>query len=434
MLSPLLAKGGSRVSKSTYRFYALAVNTWAEVFARLPENLPVSVSHGVSDAVVELHFIWTERLQGRGNPVGIRIVGEGPDSLILMWKSMETGLLGRVIDLKDLNTSGLLQTIGNLQAEGLGWSISAPDGRRFLAVNSDPAAASSLVSLSIGDSPLVVQTYETAELVPIPEDIQRRQLLLAGLAVVLIVIVTSTYSISRALRREAEMAELQADFVSAVSHEFRTPLTSIRQLLELLASGRIHEPQKVGDYYRILDRESARLQRMVEDLLDFQRMESNVRPYQPETLRVGSLLEEITAAFREEYGLSEKALVLDATRARHVRMDRESLTRAIWNLLDNAVKYSEGEPAVTVTAGQQEDMILIAVTDRGAGISKEEQARVFRKFVRGSAAKLTRVKGTGLGLAMVRKTLEDQGATIDLQSAPGRGSTFTIVIEAEGPE
>ncbi len=230
------------------------------------------------------------------------------------------------------------------------------------------------------------------------------------------------------------MAELQADFVSAVSHEFRTPLTSIRQLLELLASGRIHEPQKVGDYYRILDRESARLQRMVEDLLDFQRMESNVRPYQPETLRVGSLLEEITAAFREEYGLSEKALVLDATRARHVRMDRESLTRAIWNLLDNAVKYSEGEPAVTVTAGQQEDMILIAVTDRGAGISKEEQARVFRKFVRGSAAKLTRVKGTGLGLAMVRKTLEDQGATIDLQSAPGRGSTFTIVIEAEGPE
>jgi two-component system phosphate regulon sensor histidine kinase PhoR len=265
-----------------------------------------------------------------------------------------------------------------------------------------------------------------------PEDVQRRQLLLAGLAVVLIVILSSTYFILRALRREAQIAELQSDFVAAVSHEFRTPLTSIRQLIELLASGRIRDQEKIDDYYRILDKESARLQRMVEELLDFRLMEANAKPYRPEKLNMGDLLEEIIATFREEYRLEESALELEVTGDQYVMMDRESLVRAVWNLLDNAVKYSNAQPQISVSNGSKNGTSVTVISDRGIGISKEDRSRVFKKFVRGDAAKVTNAKGTGMGLAMVRKILEDQGAMIGLESKPGLGSTFTIEIEMEG--
>ncbi len=432
-LSSLLATGGAPVSKSTWRFYAQAVNTWVTDSPKVSDSFLLPLSHGPSDAVEALHRIWTDRLQGRGSATGMQVAGEGQASLILIWTSGQSNLLGGVMNVAELHRGKLLQSTGNLEANGMGWSISDSDGRNLLADDASPVAPASSLTLAIGDSPLTVSVFETASMVLLPEDIRRRQLLLAGLAVVLIVILTSTFFIVRALRREAEIAELQADFVSAVSHEFRTPLTSIRQLLELLASGRIKEPEKISNYYRILDKESARLQRMVEDLLDFRRMESNARPYHLESIEVGSLLGEIIDAFREEYDLDEKTLVLDVTGNQYVRMDRESLARAIWNLLDNAVKYSKDEPRITVTAGPRGNRALIAIADCGIGISKEEQTSVFRKFVRGSAAKHTHVKGTGLGLAMVRKTLEDQGATIELQSSPGKGSTFTIILELENP-
>ena len=427
ILSSLLLAGGSRVSKATYRFYAESVNSWLGESKSGLSHLPVS--HGASDAVGELHFIWTEITQGRGSASGIRINGQ--DSLLLMWSSYHSTLLGRVMDFTELHALGFMQETGNLQTKGLGWSINNAQGQQILASMDKPVSEVSTFNLAIGESSLNIEVYETAAMVPMPEDIRHRQLLLAGLAVILIVILMSTYFILRALRREAEIAELQADFVAAVSHEFRTPLTSIRQLLELLASGRVKDQEKISDYYRILDKESARLQRMVEDLLDFRRMESNAKPYRMESLEIVPLLEVLMAQFRQEYGLTENALELEATGNQAVLMDRESLVRAIWNLLDNAVKYSDGEPQITVTTRQNDEKLEIAVSDKGIGISQEEQSRVFRKFVRGSAAKVSQVKGTGLGLAMVRKILEDQGAKIELESQLGVGSTFTIQIELE---
>lgn len=430
-LSSALAAGGVPVSKATWQFYAQSVNDWVAESSSVPDSFRLPLSHEPSDAVEALHRIWTNRLQGRGHSSGMRIAGQGPASLILVWTSDQSVLLGGILSIADLHKHELLETTQDLEAGGMGWSISDSGGQVLLASTGSPVAPASSLILAIGESPLTVQVFETASMTHLPEDLRRRQLLLAGLAVVLVVILTSTFFISRAFRREAEIAELQADFVSAVSHEFRTPLTSIRQLLELLSSGRIREPEKIDHYYRILDNESARLQRMVEDLLDFRRMESSARPYHPEIIEIGDLLRRIAVAFREEYGLNEKALVLDIKETQYVHMDRESLSRAIWNLLDNAVKYSGDEPRIVVACGKRGDKTLIAISDKGIGIGKEEQARVFRKFVRGSAVKNTHVKGTGLGLAMVRKTLEDQGAAIELESAPGQGSTFTIVLETE---
>jgi len=433
-LSSLLSQGGESVAKPTWRFYAQTVNTWVTESSRISDSYLLPISHGPSEAVGQLFEIWIDKLESQGNSKGMRLTGGGQSSLILMWTTGQSTLLGGVMNVDELHQDELLETTEILEAGGMGWSISDSSGQILLGGGGPAVSAASSHNLTIGGFPLTVQVFETVSMGLLPDETRRRQLLLAGLAVMLIVILTSTFFISRSFRREAEIAELQADFVAAVSHEFRTPLTSIRQLLELLDSGRIREPEKISNYYRILDRESARLQRMVEDLLDFRRMESNARPYYPEQFEVGGLLAKTIGSFREEYGLDDKALATEISGGLKVCIDRESLVRVIWNLLDNAVKYSEGEPRITLKAWQQGDKVLIAISDQGIGIKKEEQTRVFRKFVRGNAARLTRTKGTGLGLAMVRETLEDQGAGIDLQSSPGLGSTFTIVLASENPE
>jgi len=432
-LSALLRTGGSGVSKSTYLFYAQEVNRWIKETSALQPKVMLPDSDGESDAVEKLYLVWQERAQGRGSAEGIEIAGQGTERLLMMWNSDDNSMIGSVIDFDVLHKSALLTATEDLRTQGLGWSITDADGSTVLMAEDKPVAAVSATRLTIGNSFLTVQVYETTGMVPIAEDVQRRQLLFAGLAVVLFVILISTYSISRALRKEAEIAELQVDFVSAVSHEFRTPLTSIRQLIEMLASGRIQEQEKIDDYYRILEKESARLQRMVEDLLDFRRMEGNAKPYRLEYVAVVDLLVEISDAFREEYGLDAKSLLLKTEGKAYVHIDRESLTRSIWNLLDNAVKYSEARPEITLSSVINGSDVLIEVKDRGVGIGKEDQARIFRKFVRGEAAKVTNAKGTGLGLAMVKKAIEDQGGSIQLQSAPGQGSAFTIAFKRVSP-
>jgi signal transduction histidine kinase len=432
-LSALLMQGGSGVSKPTYLFYVQEVNRWVKETSTLQPKVMLPESHGVSDAVGDLYLNWQERRQGRGSPEGMQIAGQGTESLLTMWYSYEQGMVGRVIGFDILHKSGLLKATSDLQVQGLGWSITDAGGREILTADDPPIAAVSSKRLAIGNSYFTVHAYETTGLIPIAEDIQRRQLLLAGLAIALLVILTSTYSISRALRKETETAALQVDFVSAVSHEFRTPLTSIRQLIELLASGRIQEQDKIDDYYRILEKESARLQRMVEDLLDFRRMEGNAKPYRPENVAVETLLAEVSNTFREEYGLDAESLKSKVLGKAYVHIDRESLTRSIWNLLDNAVKYSEAKPQITLSSDIKGSSVLIKVKDCGVGIAKEDQARIFRKFVRGEAAKVTNANGTGLGLAIIRKAIEDQGGSIQVQSVPGQGSTFTIVLEQVNP-
>jgi signal transduction histidine kinase len=265
-------------------------------------------------------------------------------------------------------------------------------------------------------------------MLPEPADQMRRQLLLWGLILALAVITAGTIFLARTLRREAEIAALQAEFVAAVSHEFRTPLTSIRQLTELLRSGRIRDAEKASEYYRVLDRESARLQRMVEDLLDFSRLEASAKPYRPGRFDLPQLLAEVIVEFSSERHLAADAIRLQSDGALAVTIDRESLVRVVWNLLDNAVKYSEGDPDITVRVFQVKRQAKLQVSDRGVGIEEADQERIFEKFVRGAAAARTRARGTGLGLAMVRQILNDQGGTIEVSGAKGAGATFTVTL------
>jgi len=258
---------------------------------------------------------------------------------------------------------------------------------------------------------------------------QRRLIWLAGLGAVMLLVIAGVYAVTRAVARELAVARLQSDFVAAVSHEFRTPLTSLRQLTEILIDERVTSDERRAAYYRALGRQTDRLHRLVEGLLDFGRMEAGTSPYRLEPLDACALVRSVVEEFeRDAAGRGFKIdLDVDGTSAM-VAGDRDALTNALWNLLDNAVKYSPASRTVWVSVEQDRSRLRIRVRDEGLGIPAGEHRAIFDKFVRGATAKAERIKGTGIGLAMVEHIVKAHGGDVRVESAVGAGSTFTIAL------
>jgi signal transduction histidine kinase len=260
----------------------------------------------------------------------------------------------------------------------------------------------------------------------------RRRLLLAGFSVLALVLVAGSYFITRSIAREVAVTRLQSEFVSTVSHEFRTPLTSIRQMAEMLAKGRVPADDLRQQSYDILSHESERLERLVESLLDFGRAEAGVSRYTFERLDAIALVGDIVDGVRETAGAKGFEFDVRSTEAPvYVEADRDALGLAVRNLLDNAVKYSPECRTVwveTVRAGRR---LEIRVRDRGVGIPPGEQRAIFDRFVRGSTSRRAGIKGTGIGLALARHIVNAHHGEIRLESSPGQGSTFTVVLPVE---
>jgi len=261
---------------------------------------------------------------------------------------------------------------------------------------------------------------------------QRRRLMMAGLGILALLVIAVSYLVSRAVSRELAAARLQADFVSAVSHEFRTPLTSMRQFTEMLNEDDSLPQEKRSVFYQAQARATNRLSRLVESLLDFGRMEAGARPYRLEPLDAGRLAKTVVEEFLHESGSDSPVIeCVVPEKGPIVNGDREALAQALWNLLDNAVKYS-GESKKIHVEVEKGDPVAILVRDQGFGIPSSERSRIFRKFVRGSNASGQGIKGTGIGLAVVKHVVDAHGGEISIESESGQGSTFTIQLPAGG--
>jgi len=262
----------------------------------------------------------------------------------------------------------------------------------------------------------------------------RRRLLFSGLGLVMVLVLASSYYIAHGISRELAAARLKSDFVSAVSHEFRTPLATMRHLTELLADGRVASEDRRLYYYSAQLRATVRLSRLVEQLLDFGRMEAGAFRYSLAAVDLGELLRTVVDEFEQVAADSGHRVDLKVDpELPPVLADREALAQAVWNLLDNAVKYSPGRPTIWIEAALQDDQAAIRVRDEGLGLAVEERKDVFRKFVRGSAARETGVKGTGIGLAMVNYIVRAHRGRVLVESTPGTGSSFTILLKTEEP-
>ncbi len=256
----------------------------------------------------------------------------------------------------------------------------------------------------------------------------RRHLVLTGaLAALLIIGLIATI---RGAARQRELARLKSDFVSTVSHELKTPLTSIRMFGEMLQQGMAGADQtRQARYHDIIVKESERLGLLIANLLDYAQLERGMRGYSARRERLADLASDAVETFRRFGGEDTLIEVQIAPEARdaEVLVDREVLVQSLLNLLANASKYGLGAP-IGVEVQRRDGAGVVAVTDRGPGIPAAEHERIFREFYRAPAARSSGVEGTGLGLALVKRHVEAQGGIVELSSAMGRGSTFAIVL------
>jgi signal transduction histidine kinase len=264
-----------------------------------------------------------------------------------------------------------------------------------------------------------------------PEFTARSRLLVLLLTAVGLFSAAGGYVVFRALLKEFALARMKEDFVAAVSHEFRTPLTSLRQITESLEDGRVGSEEHREAYYRSLSRATRRLHRLVEDLLDFRRMQSGATEYRKSSFDANALVSDVVASFKLE--VQDQGFRIGITRCddASVVADREAISRALWNLLDNAVKYSGDSRDIQVSVACTQATVEVSVRDGGMGIQLNEQSQVFGRFYRGYQARTEGIRGTGIGLAMVKQILEAHGGRVSLHSQPGEGSTFTLAVPRE---
>jgi signal transduction histidine kinase len=259
---------------------------------------------------------------------------------------------------------------------------------------------------------------------------RRHDLYLGMLAVVVAVLGFGGYLTVRTLKSELAVAQMKSDFVSTVSHEFRSPLAGINQLGEMLRDGRVLEESRRQEYYEMIVAETQRLRRLVENVLDFARMEDGRKQYRFEPVEAAEWLKEVAEDFRTQAagaGLAFDTEIPDELPP--IVADRETLTTAVNNLLDNAVKYSGDSNVVRLRANADSEGLSISVRDEGVGIREEDQPHIFEKFFRGRGEIARQVKGVGLGLNLVHHIVAAHGGSVSFDSAEGKGTTFTIRLK-----
>jgi two-component system phosphate regulon sensor histidine kinase PhoR len=259
-----------------------------------------------------------------------------------------------------------------------------------------------------------------------------RDYLFGGLILALVTTtVAGTAGVLGVLYREAEVARLQTDFVNKVSHDLRTPLTSIRMFVETLQLGRIQDPVRQSEALEIIADETARLSGLINRLLDWARMESGRRSYSLRRQQVGAIVDLALQAFEPQRLAGDALVTKEIERGLpEVWADPQALAEALLNLLNNAHKYTGPEKRITVSARRQGGTVLVTVADNGPGIARREQKRIFDKFYRAEDPLSREIEGTGLGLAMVKHIVGAHHGRVGVESELGKGAAFTIALPA----
>jgi len=355
------------------------------------------------------------RLPGRGH----RVLKTDRGAVLVLWRSTgdRTALLSALAD----------KYFSAAAPEGLAWRLADAGGEAIVGDSAAPLQSAARL-LGNAEYPWTVHTWSTGSR-PLGNTGSSRAILLAMMAAMLAFVWGASYFIARAIRREAEVARLQSDFVAAVSHEFRSPLTTVRQMAEMLVTDRLPSEERRRKYYHVIASEAARLQRLVETLLNFGRMEAGAAHYQFANVDAASLVRSVVHELEPQAREAGKHIEFNGPDAEvRLRGDVGALALAVRNLLDNAIKYSPDESTVQVHWNKEDNRGLISVVDRGVGIPKSEQEAIFRKFVRGRSAIVANIKGTGVGLSMVHEIVLAHGGEIRLDSEIRRGSAFTLLL------
>ena len=239
----------------------------------------------------------------------------------------------------------------------------------------------------------------------------------------------------RAFRRQQELNELKSNFVSSVSHELRAPIASVRLMAENLEGGKVAGTAKQNEYFHFIVQECRRLSSLIENVLDFSRIEQGRKQYEFEPVNVAALVRQ-TVMLLEPYAAEKGvSLRMEGATALELEADGQALQQALVNLIDNAVKHSPPGAAVTVGLAGAEaagTMARLWVADAGPGIPAAEHGKIFERFYRRGSELRRETQGVGIGLSIVKHIVEAHGGRVRVESAPGRGSRFTLELPADG--
>ncbi len=247
-------------------------------------------------------------------------------------------------------------------------------------------------------------------------------------AAIIGVILFGTIFIFRDIYREQQFSRLKSSFISNVSHEIKTPITTIRVLAGNLAEGLIVQQEKQNAYFSLINREAEKLSYLTENILDFSSMEAQRKVYHKEFISLHDILRKLLRRF---YLMHQKDEIIIhdniPSNLPHVMASPEGIEQAVLNLLDNAAKYSGKSKSIWLSLKQNNKEAVITVVDKGIGIAKEEQQKIFEKFYRAHNTEQN-TQGSGIGLSLVKEIALLHKGSIKLESEPGKGSKFSLII------
>ena len=417
-----LRSGRWPITAALYQLYSRDAARW--------RGAESHVSDAAADAAGDVWSRWTS---GALDPdsAGREILRVGPQRLGVLWKATKDELRMVIVTGDFIQAEWLAALTTITRAQHVAVDLADQSGVRPTGTvsTSEPAAWRPAAETTLPWSVAI------RSLQPPPEQAAfavRRQWLVSGLLLLGFLALTASYLIVRALSREMAVARLQSDFVSAVSHEFRTPLTSLRQFTDMLLDQPTLSDDRRRQAYQAQSRATQRLTRLVESLLDLGRMEAGARRYRFEPRDLRELVQRVVEDFRGVAVQTGHQIALSADGTALVESDDEALSRAIHNLLDNAVKYSPRPTTVEVGLARHDRDVHVTVRDHGLGIPAGEREAIFSKFQRGEQARTLGITGTGIGLAMVAEIVRAHHGRVWVDSEPGKGSTFTIALPVRG--
>ena len=264
--------------------------------------------------------------------------------------------------------------------------------------------------------------------------LDRRKLidsLLIGGAVAVILAVLTFLVVT--IRRERRLNELKSEFISNVSHELKTPLSIISMFGEMLAEGRTKSSEQAHEYAEIIWRESVRLGRLIDNVLDFAKIERGMGVYEFADGFLGEVIDRAIELSSRRVAAAEMTLEVEIEPDLPVlQLDANAFTLAVLNLIDNAIKYAADGKRIALAVRQVDDRIVLTVRDWGPGIDPDEQDRIFDRFYRARAIRLAPIRGSGIGLALVQHIARAHGGDAAVASVPSQGATFRIWLPISG--
>ena len=305
--------------------------------------------------------------------------------------------------------------------------FSITDARDSLLLGSIPDSATVLTQTSLNSAlPWQLSLYEK-DVSEIRQESRHRMFLMYGLLFFsLITVIFGSFFMLRFFIQEHKLLAMKANFLSSVSHELKTPLTSIKMFAEMMARGRVMKVEKVQEYSGLINKEASRLENLIGAILNYTRMEHGTGAFKWEKLDFSVCAKKVFEAVEDigvEKGLSFKTRFDPNV---YVMGDYTALYSLAQNLIENAIKYTNAPGDIEIKVYNEDDRAVFSVIDTGVGIPSSEQKNIFNDFYRVGDEMTRSTKGSGLGLAIVKRVAETHKATISLTSKPGKGSNFTV--------